>query len=438
MHAVTAGREQLHQKGVAEPGNPLLDRAVKNGDSSGMSWPLRFGIFLAPFHPVGQNPTLALERDLDLIVHLDRLGIHEAWIGEHHSGGYELIASPELFIATAAERTRNIRLGTGVVSLPYHHPFMTAQRLVQLDHLTRGRVMLGVGPGALPSDAFMLGIDPAVQRERMAEALDTILALLRDDEPVTRHTDWFTLENARLHLKPYTHPHPEVSVAAMISPSGPTAAGTHGCSMLSIGATQKAGFDMLAHHWDVYEEKATEHGHPVDRQGWRLVSQVHIAETKEQAYRDVEFGLHDYMEYFRKVAALPIVPEGGPEDLADQINASGVGVVGTPDDAIELIESLWDQSNGGFGTFLVQAHEWADTAATRKSYELLARYVMPHFDGSAARPTASRDWVAEHRAEHIGAAGAAIMSAIGKRAEEKAAADAVASGEPEPEPAPAG
>jgi len=392
-----------------------------------MSWPLRFGIFLAPFHPTGQNPTLALERDLALLTHLDELGFDEAWIGEHHSGGYEIIASPEVFIATAAERTRHIKLGTGVVSLPYHHPFMTAQRIVQLDHLTRGRVMLGVGPGALPSDAFMLGIDPAVQRRRMDEALETILALLRDDEPVTRHTDWFTLENARLHLTPYTHPHPEVAVAAMISPSGPTAAGRYGCSMLSIGATQKAGFDMLAHHWDVLEETAAEHGHTPDRRAWRLVSQIHLAETREQAYRDVEFGLGDYMEYFRKVAALPVVPEGGPEDLANQVNDSGVGVIGTPDDAIELIERLWEQSDGGFGTFLVQAHEWADTAATRRSYELLARYVMPRFTGAATRPRESRDWVAENRPQFIGAAGAAIMTAIQERAEAKAAA-----AEPEP------
>src|SRR5438477_8706284 len=160
-------------------------------------WPLKFGIFLAPFHPVGQNPTLALERDLDLIVHLDRLGFDEAWIGEHHSAGYEIIASPEVFIGIAAERTKNIRLGTGVSSLPYHHPLMLTDRMVLLDHLTRGRIMLGVGPGALPSDAFMMGIDPLRQREMMEESLEAILALLAGDQLVTRTTDWFTLRDAR-------------------------------------------------------------------------------------------------------------------------------------------------------------------------------------------------------------------------------------------------
>jgi len=123
---------------------------------------LRSGIFLAPFHDLPENPTLALERDMELLQLLDRLNYHEAWIGEHHSGGFEIIGSPEIFIAAAAERTRHIRLGTGVVSLPYHNPFMVADRMVQLDHMTRGRAMLGCGPGALTSDAYMLGIEPSL------------------------------------------------------------------------------------------------------------------------------------------------------------------------------------------------------------------------------------------------------------------------------------
>ena len=214
-----------------------------------MDWPLRFGIFLAPFHPPHRNPTLALERDLELIERLDELGYDEAWIGEHHSAGFEIIASPEVFIAAAAARTKHIRLGTGVSSLPYHHPLMLADRMVLLDHLTRGRVMLGCGPGALPSDAFMMGIDPNRQREMMEESLEAILALLDGTEPVTRETDWFTLRDARLQLRPYTHPRFEVCVAAQVSPAGPRAAGRFGCGLLSIGATSSGGFDVLGSHW---------------------------------------------------------------------------------------------------------------------------------------------------------------------------------------------
>jgi len=377
--------------------------------------PLKFGIFLAPFHPVGQNPTLALERDLDLLVHLDGLGFDEAWIGEHHSAGYEIIASPEVFIAVAAQRTKHIRLGTGVNSLPYHHPLMLTDRLVLLDHLTRGRVMLGVGPGALPSDAFMMGIPVAEQRDRMEEALEAILLLLRSDEPVTMKTDWFTLDDARLNLRPYTYPHFEVAVASQISPSGSRAAGRFGTGLLSIGATNQQGFDLLGYHWQIAEERAAQFGMSVDRRTWRLVGPVHIAETREQAYADVEFGLADWVDYFQRVAALPIAPDtSNAEEMADAINKSGFAVIGTPDDAIAQIQRLWDQSDGGFGTFLVMAHDWADTEPTRRSYELLARYVFPAFQGSAESTTNSRDWAAENRPTFIGEVGAAIMTAIGK------------------------
>src|SRR5271154_3844108 len=193
-----------------------------------MNPPMRFGIFLAPFHPVGQNPTLALERDLELVVRLDQLGYDEAWVGEHHSAGFEIIGSPEVFIAILAERTRHIRLGTGVSSLPYHHPLILTDRMVLLDHLTRGRVMMGVGPGALPSDAFMMGIDPMAQRQMMEESLEAILALLDGSSLVTRDPGWFTLRDARTQLRPYSDPHFEMAVAAQISPAGPRAAGRFG------------------------------------------------------------------------------------------------------------------------------------------------------------------------------------------------------------------
>lgn len=381
---------------------------------------MRFGIFLAPFHPVGQNPTLALERDLDLIVHLDRLGFDEAWFGEHHSAGYEIIASPEVFIATAAERTRHLRLGTGVSSLPYHHPLILADRMVLLDHLTRGRVMFGAGPGALPSDASMMGIDVARQRDMMEEALEAILMLLRGDEPVTYETDWFRLVDARLQLRPFQRPHFEVAVAAQVSPAGPRAAGRFGCSLLSLGATSLGGFDALGYHWGIMEERSAEYGTAVSRDGWRLVGPMHLAETRERAAEEVAFGLPPWVDYFRRVAALPLAPEGvdDAEGLVEVMNGTGLAVIGTPDDAIAQIRRLLDKS-GGFGTYLLMGHDWADTAATLRSYELFARYVMPEFQHTSATLTASRDWAAANRGEFIGAAGAAVMSAMQRHEEEK-------------------
>lgn len=382
---------------------------------------MKFGIFLAPFHPVGQNPTLALERDLELIERLDELGFDEAWVGEHHSAGYEIIASPEVFIAAASQRTNHIKLGTGVSSLPYHHPLILADRMVLLDHITRGRVMFGVGPGALPSDAFMMGIPVDKQRERMEESLEAILALLDGSEPVSRETDWFTLKDARLQLRPYTHPRFEVAVAAQVSPAGPRLAGRFGCALLSIGATSVGGFDILGSHWTVMEERAEEFGTNVDRRAWRLVGPMHIAETEEQARKDVEHGLVEWVDYFQRVAALPLAPESDdPGELVDAINATGFATIGTPDMAVAQIQRLADQS-GGFGTFLFMAHEWADREATLHSYELFSQYVAPLFQGSATAAVNSRDWAAANRPEFIGAVTGAIMSEVQKHHAEKEA-----------------
>ncbi|RBI86219.1 LLM class flavin-dependent oxidoreductase [Rhodosalinus halophilus] len=371
---------------------------------------LRFGIFLAPFHKPGINPTLALQNDLELIQHLDRLGYDEAWVGEHHSAGSEIIASPEIFIGVAAERTRHIKLGTGVVSLSYHNPLWVAERIVMLDHLTRGRVMLGVGPGALPTDAKMIGIEPSQTRQYLEDSLGVIMHLLTSEEPITFKNDRWDLREARLHLRPYSNPLFDVATAAVASPAGPRLAGRHGTGLLSIGATTAAGFDALALHWDVIEAEAKAHGKTVDRSKWRLVGLVHIADTMDQAYRDVEYGMEQWFHYFQAVAAFPqmAVPGNNVKEMIEFVNESGFGAIGTPDMAIKQIERLHAQSNGGFGAYLMLAHNWADPQATHKSYELIARHVMPHFQGhflptmdSAARAEKLRPELAEKHAKAV-------------------------------------
>ena len=247
---------------------------------------LGFGVFLAPHHPIGEHPMLQLERDLELATLLDGLGYDEFWVGEHHSGGWETIASPEMFLAAAAQRTQRIKLGTGVVSIPYHHPFTVAQRMVMLDMLSRGRAMLGVGPGALPSDAFMLGIDPMTQRDQMDEGLGVIIRLLNEREPITVDGSWYLLRDAALHLRPLQKQMP-IAVASMISPAGMKAAGKYGVGVLSVASYMQEGLTALKTQWSFAESSAKEHGKQVDRANWRIVMPFHLADSKEQAYRDV-------------------------------------------------------------------------------------------------------------------------------------------------------
>ncbi len=371
---------------------------------------LTFGIFLAPFHRLGENPTLAIGRDVELIEWLDHLGYDEAWIGEHHSAGWELIASPELIIAAAAERTKHIRLGSGVTSLPYHHPLLVAQRFVQLDHMTRGRAMLGCGPGALTSDAYMLGIEPSTQRPRMLQSMDAIMRLLACQEPVTMKTDWFELREARLHLAPYTDPHFEIAVASTITPFGMIAAGSHGVGVLSIGAGLPGGPQALAAQWKIAEDAAAKAGKTVTRKKWRVVVNAHIAEDDEQALREVAKGERiETVTYFEDTLGRP---PGRSDDPLREGVAMGTTLVGSPDTVAKGIRRLLEYSQGGFGGILFRAHEWASREQIMRSYELFARYVMPQFQGSLDTVTGSAGWARENRKQVFGGTVEAVKRAF--------------------------
>jgi limonene 1,2-monooxygenase len=266
---------------------------------------LRFGAFLAPHHPLGESPTLQFQSDLDLVTHLDRLGYDEFWCGEHHSTGWEMIASPEMFLAAAGQHTHRIMLGTGVISLPYHHPFNVAQRIVQLDHMTRGRAMFGSGPGALPSDARTLGIQPMVQRDRQDEAMGIIIRLLNGEERFSYDSDWFTLNDAALQILPIQERMP-MATASTISPSGMQIAGKYGIGVLSIASTSAEGLQALPTQWGFAEEAAAKHGQTVDRRDWRVLMSWHIAETREQARNESVLGLHRWHnEYNVRVLGRP-------------------------------------------------------------------------------------------------------------------------------------
>ena len=377
---------------------------------------MKFGIFLAPFHRVGENPTLALKRDMQLIEKLDELGYDEVWIGEHHSYARELIGDPFIFIAAAAQRTRRIKLGTGVTSLPYHHPLLVADRLLQLDHMTEGRAMLGCGPGVLTSDAYMLGIDPVDQRRRMSESLDAIMALLRSREPFTMETDWFTLRDGRLQMANFTDPHPHVAVAASFTPSGPTAAGKHGVGLLSVAGVSNDAFERT---WGWAEEAAAESGKQVNRADWKVVIPIHLADSKEEAMNDVREGYkrQAYVgdRYIQEGPASPPPFAGGAPDIEGALARDGV-IVGTPDDAIAAVKRIQERS-GGIGGILGLAHEWTTTEKTHRSYELWMRYVAPVFQGQLSVLEDNRNWIETRMQQvfaHTGAAQAKAFTDAGK------------------------
>jgi limonene 1,2-monooxygenase len=373
---------------------------------------MEFGLFVPPMHYIAQNPTRALQRDLEMIQYAESVGFDEAWIGEHHSGGAEIIGPNDVFLAAAIERTTRMRLGLGVVSLPYHHPFHVAERAVLLDHLSMGRMMLGVGPGSLPTDAAMIGVDWADTRKRMIESWEAVHHLLSSEEPLTLETDWFTLNEAALQLRPYSNPM-GVTFTAMESPFGPSLAGKYGGNLLSLSGTNAKGFGALGRHWSVVEEQAAEHGQSVSRDDWRVVTMVHVAETRQKAKEEVERGLPEFAIYsgaysertFEWLEPDPDAPapEGPPtvDELIEAFGGTKVACIGTPDDAIEMIQNLVDLT-GGFGKLLLfVGTDWAAQDALNRGLELFAREVMPVFQGSFDGLAASRDRVGLTREKRV-------------------------------------
>jgi limonene 1,2-monooxygenase len=384
---------------------------------------LNFGAFLAPHHPIGEHPMLQFRRDLDLVEHLDRLGYDEFWCGEHHSSGWEMIASPEMFLAAAAERSKRIKLATGVVSLPYHHPFNVAQRIVQLDYMTGGRVIFGSGPGALASDAHSLGIDPMLLRDRQDEAIGIIRRLFAG-ERITTKSDWFTLNDAALQLLPLQEEMP-FAVASQISPSGMTLAGKHGIGIISIGSLSNEGLNALPTQWGFAEAAAAKHGKTVDRKNWRVLLSWHIAETREKARIEARDGLmRHHNEYITGTLQRPgAKPFTTPDEAVDKtaFSDAAAATIGTPDDLVQRIKDVLAIS-GGFGTIVGFVHDWANPENTMRSWDMVARYVVPEINGYLAGLRKSREFVASNR-EYFDRAKEAVMSKI---QENEAAAAALA------------
>ncbi|HXZ68931.1 MAG TPA: LLM class flavin-dependent oxidoreductase [Alphaproteobacteria bacterium] len=374
---------------------------------------LKAGVFLPPHHPNNEDVTLCMERDFKFVEWLDELGYAEAWIGEHHCGGMQIYGSPELFIAEAAVRTKRIKLGTGVISLPYHNPLMVADRVIQLDHQTRGRAMFGFGPGFLVGDAMMLGLNPDKQRDYLVEGIDTVIKLI-EGEIVSRETDWFKLYNARSHITPYTRPRPHIAVASARTPSGGKIAGRYGLGMICVAADSPDGYNVLDLNWQLANEEAAKHGHVMDRRNLRVTANFLLAETREEARKACEFGIGPWFRYLETLNPAAAVASKSPDNMLDGLTQSrGAGIIGTPDDAVEVLERLWEKT-GGFGTVILGSSNWMNFEATKKSFELFMRYVLPKFDGRNKRREASQAWYYENREEFSGKNRGAIKKTIDK------------------------
>ena len=346
-----------------------------------------FSLFMMPLHIPSENPSLAFKRDLDLIKYAEDLGFDEFWVGEHHSAGWETIPSPEMFLSAASQITSKIKLGTSMISLPFHHPFHVAERIAFLDHMTEGRALFGIGRCSLPTDIKLFQIPYQDLQPMMEESLEIITLLLESDDPVSYKGKYWAINNMLLQLKSYQRPRMPIAIACSGSEKSLEFAGSKGLKALSLAKPPGPKSVPLSKQWKVMSDAAKRSGSRIHRKEWELVTYVYLSDSKKKAMEEIESGAHrDIHEYFS------IISDGGIQNYkssntqSDQdVTVSSVidnrsWIIGTPDDAIEEIEKL-NKEAGGIGGLMITTHEWVSEQKSRYSAELFARYVMPHFRG---------------------------------------------------------
>ncbi|MEO9330581.1 MULTISPECIES: LLM class flavin-dependent oxidoreductase [Gordonia] len=349
---------------------------------------MKFGLFAMPEHPPVENWTLSYDRDIDNIVYAEKLGFSEYWIGEHHSGGFENVPMPELLLAKASALTSRIRLGTGVINLPYQDPFQVAERMAFLDHLTHGRLEYGFGGGGLPTDQALFQLDRAEAAPRTSEALEIIWQLLTSSDPVTYKGEYWDYENRQLQVGPYQEV-PPFAIAGLTGTHNYARCGAKGWKALSVyfAPTDNKGYPHapdLAAHADALTKAAKDNGLDPDeaRQNWRITREVYVSDNKDQAMAEIREGVHRSYEYLLGLGlgALMKKDEAMPDaELTFEWMAEEIPwIIGSPEDCIQQIRDLEEQT-GGFGTFLINRRDWVTTDKWNRSLELFARYVTPQF-----------------------------------------------------------
>ena len=355
---------------------------------------MEYGLFMMPSHPPEREIFNAHQWDLDCLALADELGFSEAWIGEHYTAPWEPVPSPDLMIAQALMRTKNIRLGTGVHLLPYHHPAELACRVAYLDHMAQGRFMFGIGSGGLPTDYDMFDVDGVngQHRQMTRESIDIILKLWTEDEPFEYEGEFW---NAKLpapqygflkhHIKPFQKPHPPIGVASVSMGSETLKiAGERGFIPMSLAFNS----EYVISHWDAVMEGAQRSGKTPKRKDWRITRDVWVADSDDEAYDQAINGMlgrvwgeyllplfdqFQLLHVFKHDSSLPdsVVT---PEYLAENI-----WLIGSPDTVEKKLLSLYEMC-GGFGTLLALIYDNMDNQkGWEKSMKLLSQEVMPRF-----------------------------------------------------------
>lgn len=349
---------------------------------------MNFGIFTMPEHAPWENWTLSYDIDLEKIQIAERLGFDEFWCGEHHAGGFENIPMPELHLARASAVTSRIKLGTGTVNLPYHDPFMVAERMAFLDQLTKGRLIFGLGGGGLPFDQELFGTGPTAG-PRFDEALEVITRLWESDERISHDGEYYSFENREIQVPPYQDK-PEIAIAGLRSLGKYELCGDRGYAPMSMYYVRPNGVegkdDVLSLNDQINAAVAAAEAAGRDpqepRRRWRVLREVYVAESREQAIEDIRRGHEASYGYNIGLGIGSLLEDrvGMPvEDMTlEWMIDSFPMIIGSPEDCIRQIQQL-EEETGGFGTLIINDRNWVTLDKWQRSMELFMRYVAPAF-----------------------------------------------------------
>ena len=369
---------------------------------------MRLGYFTMPVHPMGRDWSQTLREDREAIILADKLGFHDAFMGEHLTDACENITNSMLFLATLIHDTKTIKLATGTTNLAQIHPVIVAVNAAMFDHLAQGRFIMGVSPGALTSDCEAIGILDEDRTKMFAEAIDVILAIWERnppydiDFPGNRFKVGFK-RTAALDLgvgimaKPFQKPRPEIvgTVVAPFSP-GVVLMGKRDFHPLS------ANFLLANHlksHWTNYAKGKAEVGATADVADWRVARTIFVADDDKTAQR---YGCDDakspYRHYFSNMRAkmkrgnrlyvFKSQKEQPDEEITEDYVMDKCVFHGGVNKVVDQILKMREET-GDFGELVYAGMDWADPALARRSMQLMAEQVMPKVNAALGKPVSS-------------------------------------------------
>ncbi len=361
---------------------------------------MKYSMFMMPLHPKDRNVTQTLQEDREAILLADKLGFSEAFVGEHVTDAAETVTSCLIFLASLAAETKQIKLGSGTLNLPNMHPAHIAAQVAMIDHLLKGRFIMGISPGGLMSDAEVFGNFERNRNAMFVESINTILKIWESSPPYNIEGEFWKVSVAKTMIpeigqgfimKPFQHPHPPI-VGTAVAPfsQGVTEMAKRGWGPISANFLMP---EWVKSHWPKYVEGRTSVGASANTSEWRVAKSIFVADDQATAEKYAYGEDGPYHHYFKQLVRKLVgggrgnVFKTDPNIPDSEITPSYVTrklvIAGTVDSVVhQLLE--FRKFVGDFGNLVYACHDWKDPVLGKRSMELFATEVMPRVNAAIA------------------------------------------------------